>query len=156
MESLWQSTIRFAEKKTNSVNAKKWEEKRIWLHSFFMVAISLSSVAGNDNKRPIFLYDMQQVSQAEKLFSQVVLFERKVDQCVMSGIARAQNCSCLYPVRLNSMKRVLGDSLAIYPDWDYRTLLWWAKGSGKPLNIHLGRVSAWVKTVCADLAFIKP
>ena len=45
-----------------------------------------------------------------------------------------------------SMKRVLGDSLTTYPDWVGRTILWWATGSGKPLNIHLGRVSAWTKT----------
>ena len=130
-------------------------KKDLTLCFFFMVAISLSSVAGNDYKRPIFLDDMQQITQAERLFSEVVLFERKVDQCLMSGIARGQNCSCLYPVRLNSMKRLLGDSLATYPDWDDRTILWWATGSGKPLNIHLGRVSAWTKNVCADLAFIK-
>ena len=131
-------------------------KKDLTLCFFFMVAISLSSVAGNDYKRPIFLEDMQQITQAEKLFSEVVLFERKVDQCLMSGIARGQNCSCLYPTRLNSMKRVLGDSLATYPDWNNRTILWWATGSGKPLNIHLGRVLEWTKNVCAELAFIKP
>ena len=131
-------------------------KKDLTLCFFFMVAISLSSVAGNDYKRPIFLDDMQQITQAEKLFSEVVLFERKVDQCLMSGIARGQNCSCLYPVRLSSMKRVLGDSLTTYPDWVGRTILWWATGSGKPLNIHLGRVLEWTKNVCAELAFIKP
>ena len=131
-------------------------KKDLTLCFFFMVAISLSSVAGNDYKRPIFLEDMQQITQAEKLFSEVVLFERKVDQCLMSGIARGRNCSCLYPVRLSSMKRVLGDSLTTYPDWVGRTILWWATGSGKPLNIHLGRVLEWTKNVCGELAFIKP
>ena len=131
-------------------------KKDLTLCFFFMVAISLSSVAGNDYKRPIFLEDMQQITQAERLFSEVVLFERKVDQCLMSGIARGQNCSCLYPERLNSMKRVLGDSLTTYPEWDDRTILWWATESRKPLNIHLGRVSAWTKKSCADLALNNP
>ena len=131
-------------------------KKDLTLCFFFMVAISLSSFAGNDYKRPIFLDDMQQITQAERLFSEVVLFERKVDQCLMSGIARGRNCSCLYPVRLSAMKRVLGDSLTTYPDWVDRTILWWATGSGKPLNIHLGRVLEWTKNVCAELAFIKP
>ena len=131
-------------------------KKGLSLSCFFMVAISIPAVAGNEKKRPIFLDDMQQVTQAERLFSEVVLFKRKVDQCLMSGIARAQDCTCLYPVRLNSMKRVLGNSLANYPDWDERTILWWATGSGKPLNIHLGRVAAWTKKMCADLAYINP
>ena len=35
---------------------------------FFMVAISLSSVAAGDSKRPIFLEDSDQRTQAERLF----------------------------------------------------------------------------------------
>ena len=121
-----------------------------------MAATSLSSVAGDGERRPIFLHDAQQVIQAEKLFSEVALFKRKVDQCLMSGIARSQSCNCLYPARLDSMRRVLGDALATYPDWDERAILWWALGSGKPLNIHLGTVVAWTTNACADLAFTKP
>ena len=121
-----------------------------------MVVISLSSIAGDGGRGPIFLDDLDQVAQAGKLFSEVVLFRRKMDQCLVSGIARSQSCNCLYPARLDSMRTVLGESLAIYPEWYERAILWWASRSGEPLNIQLSRVTAWVKNVCADLAFSNP
>ena len=107
-------------------------------------------------KGPIFIDDADQVAQAEKLFSEVASFKRKVDQCLVSGIARRQSCNCLYPARLDSVRRVLGDSLSAYPHWDERAILWWASGSGEPLNIQLGRVILWTENVCADLAFSNP
>tara|TARA_X000001036_G_scaffold382178_1_gene374718 strand:+ start:192 stop:596 length:405 start_codon:yes stop_codon:yes gene_type:complete len=131
-------------------------KKTLILSYFFMVVISLSSIAGDGGRGPIFLDDLDQVAQAEKLFSEVVLFKRKMDQCLVSGIARSQSCNCLYPARLDSMRTVLGESLATYPEWDERAILWWASGSGEPLNIQLGRVTAWTKNLCADLAFSNP
>tara|TARA_E500000178_G_scaffold191366_1_gene189434 strand:- start:689 stop:1093 length:405 start_codon:yes stop_codon:yes gene_type:complete len=131
-------------------------KKTLILTYFFMVAISLSSIAGDGGRGPIFLDDIDQVAQAEKLFSEVVSFKRKVDQCLVSGIARRQSCNCLYPARLDSVRRVLGHSLATYPHWDEKTILWWASGSGEPLNIQLGRVILWTENVCADLAFSNP
>ena len=128
-------------------------KKTLILSYFFMAAISLSSIAGDGGRGPIFLEDIDQVAQAEKLFSEVASFKRKVDQCLVSGISRRQSCNCLYPARLDSVRRVLGDSLATYPHWDERAILWWASGSGEPLNIQLGRVIAWTENVCADLAF---
>ena len=128
-------------------------KKTLILTYFFMVAISLSSIAGDGGRGPIFLDDIDQVAQAEKLFSEVVSFKRKVDQCLVSGIARRQSCNCLYPARLDSVRRVLGHSLATYPHWDERAILWWGSGSGEPLNIQLDRVIAWTENVCADLAF---
>ena len=128
-------------------------KKTLILSYFFMVAISLSSIAGDGGRGPIFLEDIDQVAQAEKLFSEVASFKRKVDQCLVSGISRRQSCNCLYPARLDSVRRVLGHSLATYPHWDERAILWWASGSGEPLNIQLDRVIAWTENVCADLAF---
>ena len=131
-------------------------KKTLILTYFFMVAISLSSIAGDGGREPIFLDDIDQVAQAEKLFWEVVSFKRKVDQCLASGIARRQSCNCLYPARLDSVRRVLGHSLATYPHWDEKTILWWASGSEEPLNIQLGRVILWTENVCADLAFSNP
>ena len=46
--------------------------------------------------------------------------------------------------------------LAIHTHWDERAILWWASGSGEPLNIQLGRVILWTENACADLAFSNP